>query len=67
MRRTIPVEKKKHLWVAEGTSMRKIQQTNDTGHRTVCFFHLEMNTGAVKMLRYYGQLNIHMSLYIWVI
>lgn len=38
-----------------------------SGHRTACFFHLEMNTDAVKMLRYYGQLNIHMSLYIWII
>lgn len=54
MRRTIPTEKKKHIWVPEGTSMRRIHAT---GHRTVCFSYLKMNTDAVKLLRYYGQLN----------
>lgn len=57
MRRTIAIEKQQHIWVPEGTSMRRIQQTNDTGHKTACFSDPEMNTDAVKLLRYYGELN----------
>lgn len=64
MRRTVPIKKEKHIWVPEGTSMMRIHQTNYTGHRTVCFSYLEMNTDKVKLVRYYGQVNMPISLYI---